>query len=195
MMESGRILAAGTSKTLSQCGTFEVDPATPNIRTLLSGAILDCGGGGGPVAPDGKRALNPLGKELSVIELDTGAVHAIKGVPGRTQPNDTAWVHNTAWSPDGKWISAILPDKEIVLIDAGDTARRKKLGHSDGSPVVWSPDSRFLLRSKSEFRCTGFLYFDSLETIDVGTGQRHAIPSSHCEVSGWIGWIDANVVR
>jgi hypothetical protein len=54
---SGRIFVSGISKTVGQCGTFEIDPRAGVFKTLLLGPFPDCGDGGGTVSPDGKRIL------------------------------------------------------------------------------------------------------------------------------------------
>jgi hypothetical protein len=191
---SGRIFASGVSETKGQCGTFEIDPGTGTIKTLLTGPFPDCGGGGGAVSPDGTRALSYSRKELSIIDLATGTVQAIKGVPSRDSERDVTWPRRATWSPDGRWISTTVGDR-MLLIDTNDTSKRRKLGSSGGPIVVWSPDSNYLLLSRSELRCTLTLYFDSLETVDVRTGKRNVIKSSHCEVGGgWLGWVASDVV-
>jgi hypothetical protein len=191
---SGRIFVSGVSETRGQCGTFEIDPGAGSIKTLLTGRFPDCGGGGGAVSPDGTRALSYSRKELSIIDLATGTVQAIKGVRSHDSERDVAWPYRAAWSPNGRWISTTVGD-QILLIDATDTSRRRRLGPSGGPIVVWSPDSTYLLLSKSELRCTLTLYFDSLEILNVRTGKRTIIKSSHCEVGGgWFGWVASDVV-
>lgn len=194
---SGRIFVSGVTKSPSEgCGTFEIDPDAGTLRTLRLGTYPDCGGGGGAISPDGKRLLSYEGKELSLIELETGAIHVIKGMRGGPDQADVIWFSRADWSPDGRWISVTPFNKGLVLIDATDTSRRKTFGSSGGAPAVWSPDSKSLLQSKSELRCVPYLYFESLEVIDVETGKRTVIKSSHCEVGvGFFGWINPETVR
>jgi hypothetical protein len=191
---SGRIFISGQGKV--GCGTFEIDPETGNVRTLLAGAYPDCGGGGGAISRDGKRALTYAGKELSVIELESGTARPIKGVGVRLSLKDVTSSGKVTWSPDGAWISVILDDNKILLIDSADGSRRRNLGSSVGGPLVWSPDSKYLLLAKTQLRCASSLYFESLEVIEIATGRRTVIESSRCNLgAGWFGWIDPNAVQ
>jgi WD40 repeat protein len=193
---SGRIFVSGISGSgrKADCGTFEIDLNAATFRTLLAGLYPDCGGGAGDISPDGKRVLRFSGKELSVVDLETGDVRAIKGVGRGLSQEQVTWSRKIVWSPDGRWISAILSHNKIVLIDATNMSQRRNLGASGNGPVEWSPDSKYLLLSKSELRC--FEYFESLQTLDVETGRRSTIKSSHCKIGpGWVGWIDPEAVR
>ena len=193
---SGRIFVSGFAQggRKAGCGTFEIVTNVGTLRTLLAGDYPDCGGGGGDISPDGKRILSFSGNELTVVDLDTGDVQAIKGVAGGLSQREVTWSGNVIWSPDGKWITAILDQSRIILIDAANTTRRRNLGASGNGPIEWSPDSKYLLLSKSELRCSA--YFKSLQIIDVETGKRRVIKSSHCKIGpGWVGWIDPGAVR
>jgi hypothetical protein len=190
----GRIFLSGIDRNRSRCGTFEIDPDAGTFRTLLGGAYPDCGGGGGAISPDGKRVLGHVGKELSVRDLETGSNEVVHGIPGGPSKNDGTWPYKATWSPDGRWISTIVRDR-VILIDVTNTSRRRNLGHGS-VPVMWSRDSKYILLSKSELRCALTLYFESLETLDVQTGRRKVVKSSHCEVGGgWFGWVDAGAVQ
>jgi len=187
---------AGISTNPRECGTFEVDTNTRVLRTLMSGPYPSCGGGGGEVSPDGKRAARFANQKLVLNELGTGSVHVIDGIESRASESDASWIRNVAWSPDGRWISVVTDEGKIILVDSDDTNHRRNLGPSRGPFIVWSPDSKHLLLLKSEFRCALYLYFESLEILDVETGKRTTIKSSRCEVGpGWVGWIDAASIR
>jgi len=193
---SGRVVVSGISKIRGECGTFEIDPIAGKVRTLLAGPFPDCGGGGGAISPDGRRVVSYSGKELSIVSLEDGAVTRINGIPGQLSHTDVTWPHKASWSPDGKWISVFLKNGDILLLDTSDTSKRTNLGPSGGPPAVWSPDSKHLLVSKSEFRCSKYLYFQSLESIDVTTHHRQVIQSSHCRIGlGWFGWVDLEAVQ
>ena len=182
-----RIFASGWSKRrgIGECGAFEIDPGAGTFRTLRAGVYPDCGGGGGDISRDGKRALGHQGDHLSLLDLETGAAHSLG-----TDLKDGVW------SPDGRWIAATSDADRIVLIDATDTGRRRNLGSSGGARLHWSPDSKYLLLSKSQLRCALDLYFESLQTLDVKTGKRSLVPSSRCEVGdGNVGWIDPAAVQ
>jgi hypothetical protein len=193
---SGRIYVSGISKTRRQCGTFEIDPDSGDFRTLLIGAFPNCGGGGGAISPDGKRVISYSSDDLSVIDLETHAVEALKGIAGKARQTEITWPQTANWSPDGRWMSVALPADRILLIDATDLSKRKRLGHSGGPMILWSPDSRYLLLSRSQFRCALYLFFDSLESVEVATGKRRLIHSSQCEVGGgWFGWLNSDAVQ
>lgn len=192
----GKIFISGQSHEKGECGTFEVDPSTGTTRKLLSGDYRDCGGGGGAVSQDGKRAIGYVDQELIVTTLETGAVQAIKGIGG-IGLSEVTWSGEVTWSPDGRWITVILDHDKILLIDATDTSRRRRLGSSHRGFVVWSPDSKYLLLEKSQLRCAlAFGFFESLEVLEVATGKRTLVKSSRCNVGvGSIGWVDPQVVR
>jgi hypothetical protein len=188
--QSGRILVSGGSKRRGngECGTFEIDPATGDFRTLRVGVVPSCGGGGGPVSPDGKHVLTYSGKDLALLNMQTGAVEIMKGV-GVGGWSGWTWLSGCTWSPDGRWIAAIR-DGGVILIEAARPSHRIRRGGSGGGSVSWSPDSRLLLLSKSQLSCGLSLYFSSLEFLDVGTGRRTLIRSSHCQVAvPTVGWL------
>lgn len=162
------------------CGAFELDPDAGLFRKLRIWDYPDCvAGRAGPVSSDGRRLLSRRGNGLEVLNLETDLAYPLG--TGLTQGS---------WSPDGRWIAA-WGGGGIVVVDADDPSRRRNLGRCCENGARWSPDSRYLLLSKSELRCTMYLFFDSLEVLDVQTGKRATIRSSHCNVgAGWIGWID-----
>jgi WD40 repeat protein len=179
-----RILVSGVAKSRGkvECGVFEIDPDGGEFRQLLDGKFPDCGGF---ISPDGKRVLRlqKLGNQLSVLDLATGAVQAIG--------DGLSWAD---WSPDGQWIATVLDYHRVVLIDATDTSRRRNLGRTEDNQVQWSPDSKYLLLAKSELLCGGEL--SSLEALDVRTGKRSQIKSSHCNIlATTFGWMDPEAVR
>lgn len=178
-----RILISGVAKTRGEieCGVFEID-SDGEFRQLLNGKFPDCGG---YISPDGKRVLRLLraGNHLSVLDLDTGAVQAIG--------DGVSWAD---WSPDGRWIAAILDYRRVVLIDATDTSRRRNLGRAEDNQARWSPQSKYLLLARGELLCGWEL--SSLETVDVMTGKRRQIKSSHCNIlATTFGWMDSDAVR
>jgi len=182
---SGKLFVSGCSKKRGtlECGAFEIDPDAGTSRALHVGT--DGGGTLGPVSPDGKRVLCHQGNQLNLLDLGTGIAHPLRA--------DLKW---ESWSPDGRWIAAISDTGRIVLIDATDTSRRRSLGSSGHGPVCWSPDSKFLLRVKSQLRCTLTLYFESLNLFNVESGRRRVIKSSRCEIiGGQVGWVDPESVR
>lgn len=195
-LHSGRLLVSGPSKRTDsgECGSFEIDPETGAFRTLRAGKFPDCGASAGPISPDGKRAVTSAGKQLALIELETGATHVIKGIDaGDLSGPGFPIVSKCEWSHDGRWIACNRDDR-IVLIGVDNTSERKHLGRSGGGSVQWSPDSKEILLAKSQFVC-GFGAWGSLWVVDVSTGKRRMIKSSHCEiVPSLIGWIDLDSV-
>ena len=174
-------------------GVYEIDPVGGALRALWRGAYPDCGG---PVSPTSGCMLRSNAKQLDLVNLESGSVETLfKGRGGPTPIPAGVWSPNAVWSPDGRWISAIQ-DGRLVVIDANNTSKRRKLGRSD-HPGVWSPDSKYLLFIKSQFSCLATLYFESLEVLEVESGRRSMIKSAHCNVGGGmaVGWIDRSVIH
>jgi len=159
-----------------ECGVFEIDEGSGGSRTLSGGKFPDCIG---VLSPDGKRVLRLVDGQLTMLELATGGVQIVgDGLRGGY------------WSPDGRWIAAIRGYTRIVLIDASNFSRQRELGRSDGEMPKWSPDSKYLLMGKSETAC-GSWELSSLELIDVLTGKRREIKSSHCKILATaVGWME-----
>jgi len=187
--QSTKLFVSGATRSgdrLWHCGAFEVDPSSGSLRALRVGDYPQCGVGdglAGPVSMDGRRMLNHQGNELDVIDLGTGLPQSL-GVG----------LSEGRWSPDGRWIAA-WGSGRIVVIDANNLSHRKDLGRCCDGGAHWSPDSKYLLLSRRELRCTLSLYFTSLEALDVATGKRTVIKSSRCDTGGWVGWIDRRVAE
>ncbi len=193
----GKIFVSGCSGTRGtpECGAFEIDPKTGHLRPLRLGIPQQRGGALGPISPDGKHAVSYSERYLGLLDLGTGSVHAIKGISAGIVSNGRFRSTPCTWSPDGRSIVAIL-DEGIVLIDSNDTSRRRRLGGSGSGPVHWSPDSNLLLLSSSQMSCWPSLYSETLEVLDVGTGKRKVIKSSHCKVVvPTVGWVDTEALR
>ncbi len=193
--ETRRLFVAGPSKytRMGDCGTFEIDPTEGGFRVLLSGKFPGCGGGGGPISPEGKRALTFAGGKLEVIALETGAVHVIDGLGAGVISGGITWVSGCDWSPDGRWIACVR-NGNIILVNSDNSRERKDLGRSGSLQPRWSPDSRTILISKPEVGC-GLGYGGSLELIEVYTGKRTRVTSSRCRVgSGMLAWVDTDSV-
>ena len=182
--DSAKILVSGFSGRRRECGAFEIDTKTGAIHALHVGTFPECAGAVGPVSPDGKRTLDAQGEHVNLLDLETGAIQSL-GSAGKA-----------SWSPDGRWI-AVSSRGRISLIDAMNTSTRKNLGASGSDDhLVWSPDSKRLLIRTFEAECRPTIFFGSLTSIDVETGRRRAIASSHCMVSrSTVGWVDPDVVR
>jgi hypothetical protein len=173
---TGRIFVSARrmEKGTLECGDFEIDPKAGTLRPLRIGTYPNCGG---PISPDGKRELSVTpDDQLNLRDLSNGAVDTLgKGFRMAT------------WSPDGLWIAAITGEhgssRGLLLIDAINTLRRRKMGSGNAQPV-WSPDSKWLLMPKPQLSCAWTLYGQSLQVVDVDTGKRKVLSSSHCNVLG-----------
>lgn len=117
-------------------------------------------------SPDGRTLLVSRIGIISLIDLQTG--HITKIADGSF----------ALWSPDGRWISFVTPEREAALFDVA--ARRvEKIdpGKGTGRPLEWSPDGRYLLVSEAEgshypYGCLWVLRVaDRAFTPIVGYGQ------------------------
>lgn len=183
---SDKLLAAGLFKSQGavECGIFELDPRAGSVRRVFKGEFPNCGGA---ISPDGSRAARSAGNQLSIVDLDTGAVHPVG-----------QGLHGATWSPDGRWIAAIRGSsnaRTVVLIDTGNMRRRRNLGRTNDTQALWSPDSRSLLIARPEaLRCGSDLW--SLEIVNVETGARSDVRSAHCKIfQNSAGWLDPRAVR
>ena len=182
---TGRIFVAAS--TLSdgkpQCGDFEIDPLGGSFRALRLGTAPGCEG---PVSPDGTLGLHSDGDRLSVLNLATGASTPL-GIG----------LKEAIWSPDGRWIAAVLEksgQRTALLIDASNPSKRRRLGVAQ-SAMIWSPDSRYLLLQKSQISCWPTLYGTSLEVIDISARKRSLVKSSHCKILSGFFWVDSDAVQ
>lgn len=163
-----------------ECGAYEINPHAGTHRALRAVDDPDCGGAMGSISPDGKRVLSTRHEQLSLVDLRTGETRSLG--TGRA-----------TWSPDGHWIAASSRG-QIILIDTHDLSHRQRLGSSGvNDDLVWSPDSRYLLFVQKERGCLDDA--EGLAMVDVETGKRSVIESSHCSVtSSAVGWIDSAVL-
>jgi hypothetical protein len=183
---TGVITLSGMSWALNRSGVFRIDPRTATSRAAPSGSPSACGGSGGVMSPDGGRAVVPDGGQFGLEVMKTGAIRLIKGAGTGAQ---------SSWSPDSRWIAVVL-DGSATLVDASDVTRRRRLGSTGHGPLIWSPDSKYLLLRKSGFSCGFGNEGESLEVVDVETGKRREIKSSHCGISaGTLGWLDRSLAQ
>jgi len=162
-------------------GDFEIDSNVGAFRPLRLSRPPDWGG---PISPDGKTEIHTSGHNVSLIDLATGTSVAIG--------TDIKWPE---WSPDGRWIAAVVRDAGVI-IDPRNPSEKRQLGKADG-PMFWSPDSKYLLLQKSQISCWPTLYGVSLEILNVETKKRSVIKSSHCNVLGGTSmlWINRDAVQ
>ncbi len=162
-------------------GLFQLTLANGNIRSVLVGD---------------KPSVRPAWRHLSISADSTRALASYKGrlelvdlAQGKTESLANG-LFAAAWSPDGEWLAAVEDGDQgrTILMDAKTLQRRRTLG---ASALGWSPDSHYLIGTKS---CGPD--FDTLETIDVGTGGRAIVESSRCQVNqATIGWVSKDVFR
>ncbi|HKV38690.1 MAG TPA: hypothetical protein VJX67_05725, partial [Blastocatellia bacterium] len=178
---SSRLFVSASGGPTHECGAYEVDPQAAAHRPLRVGRYPDCGGAVGPISPDGKKLLSRQGDRLYLLNIETGA----------TQPLGKG---SGSWSPDGRWI-AVSGAKRTTLIDVKDLTRRRRLAASGvDDRLAWSPDSKRLLFAKRA--CLLADDFESLVVLDVESGAKHEVLSSHCAVSSSsVGWADPEVIR
>jgi WD40 repeat protein len=120
--------------------------------------------------------------EIQLIDLERGTV---------TSPG---WGWRAAWSPDGKWIAVLDLKYGITIMDAEEPSRKRHFGGTDVPELNWSPDSRYLLLSDSCLIALG--YFGTLEALDVESGKKEKIRSSHCAVNLMTsGWVSEEVIK
>jgi hypothetical protein len=183
---SRRIVISGWSWSQGEGGIFEIDPDAGTSRALPAALPSLCGGAGGLTSPDGKRAVSHSGKKLELLDLNTRAVQPMKGVGAAAF---------CEWAPDGLSI-ACISNRRLFLVDATKPSQSKDLRTSGSGPVAWSPDSKRLLLMKSQVSCLPTLYGQSLEVMDLQTGKKVPVKSSHCGISGGsIGWVDRAVAQ
>jgi hypothetical protein len=163
-----------------QCGDFEIDPGAGTARPLRIGKYPDCGGS---VSPDGTRELHCAPDQFSILNIKSGASIPLAQGPA-----------SAVWSPDGRWIAATVGQPgRVTIFDAADPIRKKIFGKADG-PLVWSPDSKYLLHIRSQFSCIPTVFGASLEIIDAFTGRRSLVKNSHCQiVRKAIAWVDNSI--
>jgi hypothetical protein len=188
---SGALFVSGWAHAVGsgECGAFQIDTGAGTIRKLRAGRSPDCAGALGSISPDGKRVVGQSGKEVGVLDLDSGTLQIMEGLGGGSSIDGGSAPARCVWSPDGHWIAATR-DRSILLIDSSNLTRRRKLGKAGNGGVHWSPDSRFLLLAQNEISCIPTLYFQSLAVINVETGHRTKVRGSHCQIGvPHIGWI------
>jgi len=166
------------------CGAYEIDTSRGTHRPIWTEpARPDCRLGVEQVDPDGKRVLIGDNLNFKVVDTATGTIE-LSGSTGRG-----------AWSPDGNWL-AISKKGEITVFDGRTFSMRRRFRASsiDGH-LVWSPDSTRILFVQEELGCLLQDDFESIAVLDIETGKKWVISSSHCMVTNsQIGWVDAGML-
>lgn len=165
----------------ASCAIFAIHVATGVARTVVQAP--DCVPGTPvsewqqlSVSPDERRATARRNQHLNLIDLSSGSIAAMP-------PDYTGG----AWSPDRKWLAIMKKGGNVVLLDTSTLQERRELG---AAMLEWSPDSRYLLAQK---RNCGFSEIGSLEIVDVETGNRTYVASSHCQIQRGAGWVSGSI--
>ncbi len=130
------------------------------------------------VSPDEKRATTWRRRRLHLVEFNTGNITDLP-------PNYIA----SSWSPDGKWLAVMKSGGDTVLLDSRTLREQRNVGNT---MLKWSPDSRYLLAAKRN--CGTFSEISSLEILDVETGKRTEVTSSHCQINRGADWVSTNIM-
>jgi hypothetical protein len=189
------LVVSGGSKDNSypanSCGVYEIHLPAGDIHAAIE--TSDCRAGSPwrvlSLSPEKTEALISANRSLALLDLAKGSITKIEGQ-----------LSKGSFSPDGKWIAAIQINNpnppRTILIDRSDLTKRRDLGESEDSEVVWSPDSKFLLHAVYRPACPSQNPL-ALETLDVETGKRSLITDSICNSgsSRQIGWIRSGIKR
>ncbi len=160
------------------CGVFELNLPGGDVRQVLESSNCTHRSTWShlSLSPGGEQAVGLHHGQVELLDLANGTSRSL---------GSDFWT--ASWAPDGKWIAALKgKQSKLFLIDPNDLTHRRYLGKT-GRGVFWSPDSRYLLLDKNQLRC-GFTSY-SIEILEVATGKRTFIKSSHCKVEGGaMGW-------
>lgn len=75
-----------------------------------------------------------------------------------------------SWSPDGRWISYVLPDQGVInVVNTGD-GRRYELPIGTSDPVAWDPTSKAL--AMLEIKQDNNQALSQLVRLDLDSGER-----------------------
>ena len=129
------------------------------------------------LSPSGVRALvEARGEILNLPAEDGDPINLTKSSGSREK--------NAVWSPDGRWI-AFISDKtgeeEVYLVDQKAEKPWKQLttdGYGFRMPMIWSPDSKYLLFSDK---------FMKLNLVDAESGEITVIDQSDYD-DAWERW-------
>jgi hypothetical protein len=181
----------GNSYPANSCGVYEIHLPAGDIHAAIE--TSDCRAGSPwrvlSLSPEKTEALISANRNLALLDLAKGSITKIEGQ-----------LSKGSFSPDGKWIAAIQINNpnppRTILIDRSELTKRRDLGESEDSEVVWSPDSKFLLHAVYRPACPSQNPL-ALETLDVQTGKRSVIKESICNSgsSRQIGWIRSDIKR
>ena len=174
-------VVAGYNASSKDCGLYLLSGRTGVKRTTRE--RIPC--------PTGLNGLSPSADMTTVIITcaeDRRSHVRIFDLKGGTDREMIGYEHAT-WSPDGKWIAA-FDGRRIHLLNPVTLRPIRSLGKGFAETLSWSPDSKYLLVG---WPFCG-AYFFALSSVDVNTGKRSEIKSSHCRAQGQGYWyIDPKV--
>jgi WD40 repeat protein len=98
-------------------------------------------------SPDGKWLAYA---NVACQESKTCAVHRIELATGKIETvPDSKDLRTARWSPDGRYIAALQPERHELLVFDVETKNWRKLADSiNGDDLSWSRDSRYLYTSR-----------------------------------------------
>ena len=178
------ILSAGYlsgARLVSRCGLYELELSAGGVHKIVDNT--DCtylsAWGSISLSPDSERLIAVRKHRLELIDTQAGTIQTLGD-----------GFYYAAWSPDGRWIAA-LDTEHTVLINALALSQRRVLPKSE---VIWSPDSRSILASRSAMLCGPD--FGTLRLIDIESGRTSIIRSSTCRINQLVfGWVNVEAVH
>jgi len=166
-------------------GLFTISVVTSSIDFLDRAAASDYAGPGSIAwSPDSNEIVYEHAGQIMIFDI---RVRTSRKLTDGAQPT---------WSPDGRWIAYISPEKDGILISSSGTEKRKVvIGKTLEDPLRWSPDSEYLLYTQPDsanvfYRLTELK--DRLVIYRVGDGAEFVVISG---VPKGVGWRYQWVVR
>jgi hypothetical protein len=195
--EDKLVVAEPRNLATRTCNLVEISLPSGSSRQALRSSDCSAAWNEISLSPDGLHALANVGRDLEMIDLVHGTFKSL----GSKFTKGT-WSSSAAWSPDGNRIVVMesAGRGKLFLLDPTDLSEVGALhGGSHEMTPVWSPDSRYLVRSKLQLRCGIGIDVDppfTLEIVDTETGKRSPVRSSICKLQGpSVGWLRSDLVR
>ena len=170
------ILVSVPDKSLRTCGLYSISqPAGLSHLIVEQHACMSWKASS--ISPDSKNVLLEKDRRIELLDIASGS------------SRDVGNYEHAAWAPNGKSVAAFDGGK-LFLLDPVTFRKTKSLGKAFDERPTWSQDSRHLLVGGP--RCGPF-YF-SLSTLDVETGERQEIKSTHCAAKSRGYWFVSDEV-